>query len=111
MLNVAQRERLRADPLLAAGDERARTLPEDVEVLDLAVHADGIEGVLLAVDEFLDVDLVDLPHPANGFAEIRGVVDAIRVLGAGTGDRLEDRRVAHLLDGGPALLRGARAGV
>jgi hypothetical protein len=63
-VDVAERERLRRDPLLLPGDERPRAVVAHVLVQELPVGADGVVGELLAVDELLDVDHVDVARAA-----------------------------------------------
>src|SRR5262249_13265185 len=105
----AQGDRLRADPLDRAPDERARTVPGDVPVEDLFVRADGVEGELLALDEFLDADLLDVLQLGQDLFEGGRVVQPVRVRGARSGDRLDDRREADARDGLADRGRGPRA--
>ena len=95
-VQVAQAERLRADPLLAPPFERPRPVVADVGVHDLAVDADRVVGVLLAVDELLDVHLIDMTHFGDRGLQLRRVIRSVGVHRAGAGDRLDDDRVADL---------------
>ncbi len=61
VIGIAQRDDLRADPLVAACDQRPRPVPGDIVIGDFSVHRNGVEGVFLAFDEFLHADRLHVP--------------------------------------------------
>ncbi len=85
---------------------------------DPAAGADGVEGELLALDELLDRDLLDMLGEPQGALELGAGVAAVGVGRTGAGDRLDDHRIADLLRGvahlvlglGAEVARGADAG-
>jgi hypothetical protein len=101
LFDLAQGDHLRADPLVGARHERSRTIPGDVLVRGDAVDRDGVEGVLLAVDELLDRHLLDVADGGDHVGQLVAVVHAVGVGGAGAGDRLDDQREADPLGGLP----------
>ena len=105
---VREDECHRADPLVAALLQRARDVPTHVLEEDVSVAAHRVVGELLTVDELLDAHLPDVADHRLDGCEFLGVVDAIGVGGAGTGDRLDDERIADLLRRFPDLGRVAR---
>jgi hypothetical protein len=102
IVDVAQRDHLRADPFVTAGDERAWPVPGDVVVGDAPIDGNRVEGVFLAVDKFLHAHHRHMPQARQRRAQLVGVVDAIGVRRARAGDGLEDQRESCLLSRFPA---------
>ena len=108
VIDVFVGERLRRDPLVGPGNEGARAIEANVEVLDVTAGADGIEGVLLTIDEFLHIHHRNVAQLRDGMAHRRSVVAPKGVHRPRAGDWLDNERIAHLLCRRPDLGRCAR---
>ena len=106
VVQVAQGQGDRADPLVHLGDQGARVVLADVLEQDLPVRADGVVGELLAVDELLDADRRDVPDHGQHRVELGGVFDPVGVGRTRAVDRLDDERVADAFGGGPHVGHG-----
>ena len=99
-VGLAQRNGLRADPLELLHHEWARPVPAHVVIRDTPAGGDRVERELLTVDELFDTHLGDGTECRQHRVELGRLVDAVGVHRSGTGDRLDDQRVADLLGAG-----------
>ena len=68
----------------------------DIEILDVTVDGNRIEGVFLAVDKLLDADHGHMPQPWQHAAQFVGVVYPIGIGRARACDGFKDQREADL---------------
>jgi hypothetical protein len=110
LLEVADGDDHRADPLVGPRDQRLGQVLRDVHERRAAGDRDGVEGELVAVDVLLEAALVDVLGHGQGALEIGVAVELVGVGRAGAGDRLPHQRVAEPSCGGAGLGRGLDPG-
>ncbi len=110
-VDVAQVDRLHRDPLDVAADNRLGAVPGDVFIQDVAVRADRVEGVFLALDVFLDADLAVLADIGNGGFEGGPVTHLVGMRRAGAGDGLDHERQTDGPGSGADRVRARGGGV
>ncbi len=78
-VDVAMGDDLLADPLHLLADQRTGPILADVEEGDRAVRAHGVVRELLAVDELLHTDLIDVAKTWEDGVELDPVADAVSI--------------------------------